>query len=205
MGKYFKQILYFLAAKIDMPDPQDAIRQAQQSGIEQSDFIREMGEDLMRAALKSKVKPMLPILDSVYLGPWSDAWIATLGDRFELICSKDPQEKNEWKDMMDRYWAEVSRINADLAKDIDPNSKDPVDQMKLKMSSKIWWIKHKLLLPEHAPFLRKMPIPNKYIFSSVQKMFCDEPKNFRLHDIIKTVSSLLIRRASELANLSQRQ
>lgn len=192
MGQYFKQVLYFLSAPIDIPDPDHAIEEGRKSGMGRSDSLSKTGKDLMSATLPRDVKPMLPILDSVYLGPWSDAWIATLGDRFELICSKDPREKGEWEDMMSRYWGEIQRINEDAAKDIDPNSKDPADKMKLSMQSRIFWVKEGLILPEYSPFLNKMPLPNKYIFSSVQKLFCDEPKNFRLHDVIKAVSPLLV-------------
>jgi hypothetical protein len=192
MGIYFKNILYFLAAPIDIPDPDVIVKEGRRSGMKRIDSLTKTGKDLMKAALARNVKPMLPILDSVYLGPWSDAWIAQLGDRFELICSKDPQEKNEWEDMIHRYWGEIRSINNNVAKGVDPNSSDPADKMKLSMQSKIFWIKHGLVLPEYPPFLKKMPIPNKYIFSSVQKLFCDESKNFRLHDVIKTVSPPLV-------------
>jgi hypothetical protein len=187
MGQHFKQILYFLAAAIDVPSTAEVTRDARASGADPDKACAKTAKDLMEAS-SSETRPLLHVLDSVYLEPWSEAWIDTMGDKFELIASSSAQESKEWDRMSDQYWERVLQIVKEAAEDVDPNSRDPADELKRSMERKIHWVRSGHLLPKHAPFLQKMPLPNKYIFSSMQKLFCDDTRSFKLHDIIKWAS-----------------
>ena len=90
---------------------------------------------------------------------------------------------------MDNYWRKVSQYALGLAIDCKWASNDPVNLIKLYMPQKLAWIRKELMLKKYANIIHELPIPNKYLFTNIGKLFYDEARNFTLQDIIIEVRS----------------
>jgi hypothetical protein len=187
MGDFFYRNLRFVACPIQVPSLEEIANKAEASGTDKQEALQAKAKELLDESLAHR-KPLLDVLDSLYLEPWANSWMKHSGENFELMCSKDSAESKKWDACRSAYWQEIIDHAVAIAQNIDPDSDDSVDKLKRAMPNRLAWVKAGLLFVSWPPFMQSMPMGNKYIFSQVQKLFHDESRKFSLTGIIRVVS-----------------
>jgi hypothetical protein len=130
-------------------------------------------------------------LDMVFLMQWLNIWVEMSAKMMDLLGATGEGEEEpakKWADLLDRYNRRITSQAAKGAEGIPYDSKDPIDRLKLTMANKLGWIHSGSYSEPYHPIVQQLPIPNKFIFNQIQRLF-DDDKGFSLREALMEVST----------------
>lgn len=130
-------------------------------------------------------------LDIVFLMRWMSDWVEMSANMMDLLGATGKGEEEpakKWADLLDRYYRRITSQATKMAEGISYDTNDSIDRLKLTMANKLGWIRGGYYSEPYHPIVQQLPIPNKFFFTQIQRLF-DDNKASSLREALIEVST----------------